>query len=62
MMDRPWPGPAVYDAAPANTARSVHNIDWTILDRTPISERFPNAADLAQLHLVIQQAKRRGER
>lgn len=60
-MHTPWPGPASYDAAPLNTSTTVHAADWTILDRLPVVERFPNAADLAELWTVIRSAQR-GER
>lgn len=60
MLNRPWPGRAVYAAAPTNDTTRVQSADWTALDRLPPVLRFPNAADLAELGLVIQ-TSRRGE-
>lgn len=59
MILQPWPDATFCAAAPINDP--VQQADWTALDELPPALRFPNAADLAELGLLIQAEKARGE-
>jgi hypothetical protein len=59
MIRRSWPSPIAWAAAPTNDP--VHRADWTAMDALPPALRFPNAADLAELDLLIRRTMR-GER